>query len=79
MSIEERILDLAWKAGRVANKCEKIGTIDNADYYDMYYEKNGKVLPMSGVVFLAKVKKEDITLVSGEEAISILNLLSREE
>lgn len=75
MSIEERILDLAWRAGIAANKCQKIGTIDNTDYYDIYYEKNGKVLPMSNVVFLAKVKKEDITLVSGEEAISILDLL----
>ena len=34
---------------------------------------------MSGVVFLAKVKKEDVTLISEEEAISILDLLSREE
>ncbi|MEE1252673.1 MAG: hypothetical protein UHK52_06225 [Bacteroidales bacterium] len=79
MSIEERILDLAWKTGKVANRCQKIGSVDNTDYYDIYYEKNGKVLPMSNVVFLAKVKKEDITLVSGEEAISILDLLSREE
>lgn len=79
MSIEERVLKLAWKTGKVANRCQKIGSVDNTDYYDIYYEKNGKVLPMSNVVFLAKVKKEDITLVSGEEAISILDLLSREE
>ena len=65
--------------GVVANSYEKVATIASCSFYSLaFLDKDGFPIPI-GLPFVVKVEGEDFTLISGNEALNLLDSLGIEE
>ncbi len=79
MSIETKIFDFAQKMGVAANSCELVATTASFCFYALSFVDNeGLPIPI-GLPFVVKVEGEDFTLISGDEALNLLDSLGIEE
>lgn len=79
MSIETKIFDFAQKMGVAANSCELLATTASCCFYALsFVDKEGLPIP-TGLPYIVKVEGEDFTLISGDEALNLLDSLDREE
>lgn len=79
MSIETKIFDFAQKMGVVANSCELIATTALSRFYILnFVDKEGLPIP-TGLPHVVKVEGEDFTLISGDEALNLLDSFGLEE
>ena len=80
MSIEEKVYEYGVQHGVFADYCEKIGEIDNLQYY-LYCRKreNEEMLPPLGLPVVAKVEGDKIELLEGLESLEMMGLFDMEE
>lgn len=79
MSKEAKILAYALTQGVAANRAEKVATMAAGDFYALSnLDADGFPLP-TGLPLLVKAKGENYTLISGDEALALLNSFGLEE
>lgn len=78
MSKEAKILAYALTQGVAANRAEKVATMAADDFYALSnLDADGSPLP-TGLPLFVKAK-ENYTLISGDEALALLNSFGLEE
>lgn len=79
MSIESKILAFAQKMGVVANSYEKVATTASCSFYSLaFLDKDGFPIP-TGLPIVVKAEGTKLTLISGKEALSLLDSFGIEE
>ena len=78
MDITNTILDFAYQNGVGANEVEKIASTKDGDVFALsHVDANGFPLPV-GLPNIVILKEDKLTLVSGSEALDLIELLENE-
>lgn len=79
MDKQAKILEYARSKGEIANQAEKIGTTANGDVYGLsLLDAEGLPMPV-GLPRLVISKGEKYTLITGDEALKLLESFDLEE
>ncbi len=79
MNIETKILNFSKKMGVAANSCKLIATTAVSRFYTLGFgDEDGLPIP-TGLPLIVKVEGENLTLISGDEALNLLDSLGIEE
>ena len=78
MDITNTILDFAYQNGVGANEVEKIASTKDGDVFELFLvDANGFPLPV-GLPNIVILKEDKLTLVSGSEALDLIERLENE-